>query len=62
MKKLLPRLRDKNETEVVIVALPEATPVVEAERLQKDLKRVGINNKWWVVNQSLSLQIPTILS
>ncbi|MCH5235851.1 MAG: arsenical pump-driving ATPase [Muribaculaceae bacterium] len=55
VKKLLPRLRDKNETEVVIVTLPEATPVFEAERLQKDLKRAGINNKWWVVNQFLSL-------
>ena len=55
VKKLLPRLRDKNETEVVIVTLPEATPVFEAERLQKDLRRAGINNKWWVINQSLSL-------
>ena len=55
VKKLLPRLRDKNETEVVIVTLPEATPVFEAERLQKDLRRAGINDKWWVVNQSLSL-------
>ena len=55
VKKLLPRLRDKQETEVVIVTLPEATPVFEAERLQKDLRRAGINNKWWVVNQSLSL-------
>ena len=55
VKKLLPRLRDKNETEVVIVTLPEATPVYEAERLQKDLKRAGINNKWWIVNQALSL-------
>ena len=55
VKKLLPRLRDKNETEVVIVTLPEATPVFEAERLQKDLRRAGIHNKWWVVNQVLSL-------
>ena len=55
VKKLLPRLRDKNETEVVIVTLPEATPVFEAERLQADLRRAGINNKWWVVNQSLAL-------
>ena len=55
VRKLLPRLRDQNETEVVIVTLPEATPVFEAERLQKDLRRAGINNKWWVVNQSLSL-------
>lgn len=52
---LLPRLRDEKETEVVIVTLPEATPVFEALRLQADLKRAGINNKWWVVNQCLSL-------
>ncbi|MCH5242046.1 MAG: arsenical pump-driving ATPase [Muribaculaceae bacterium] len=55
VKKLLPRLRNKNETEVVIVTLAEATPVFEAERLQKDLMRAGINNKWWIINQSLSL-------
>jgi arsenite/tail-anchored protein-transporting ATPase len=52
---LLPRLRDEKETEVVIVTLPEATPFYEALRLQADLKRAGINNKWWVVNQCLSL-------
>ena len=27
----------------------------EAERLQMDLQRAGINNKWWVVNACLSL-------
>lgn len=53
--KLLPRLRNPKETEVVIVTLPEATPVFEAERLQKDLQRAGINNKWWVVNSCLAL-------
>jgi len=52
---LLPRLRNPDETEVVVVTLPEATPVFEAERLQKDLQRAGINNKWWVVNSCLSL-------
>lgn len=52
---LLPRLRNPQETEVVIVTLPEATPVFEAERLQMDLQRAGINNKWWVVNACLSL-------
>jgi arsenite/tail-anchored protein-transporting ATPase len=51
--KLLPRLRNESETEVVIVTLPETTPVFEAERLREDLKRAGILNKWWVVNQSL---------
>ena len=52
---LLPRLRNPLETEVVVVTLPEATPVFEAERLQKDLQRAGIHNKWWVVNSCLSL-------
>lgn len=53
--KLLPRLRNPEETEVVIVTLPEATPVFEAERLQADLGRAGINNKWWIVNSCLAL-------
>lgn len=53
-QRLLPRLRDKNQTEVVIITLPEATPVFEATRLHNDLKRAGINNKWWVVNQCFS--------
>jgi arsenite-transporting ATPase len=51
--KLLPRLRNEKETEVVIITLPEATPFFEAERLRQDLKRADILNKWWVVNQSL---------
>lgn len=50
---LLPRLKNESETEVIIVTLPETTPVFEAKRLQEDLKRAEINNKWWVVNQSL---------
>lgn len=52
VKKLLPRLKGE-ETEVIIVTLPEATPVYEAQRLEEDLKRAGIFTKWWVVNQSL---------
>lgn len=55
VSRLLPQLRDPEETEVVIVTLPEATPVWEAERLQADLKRAGIHNKWWVVNACLSM-------
>lgn len=51
--KLLPRLKNKNETEVIIVTLPETTPVFEALRLKEDLKRAEINNKWWIINQSL---------
>lgn len=53
VQQLLPRLRDSNHTEVVIVTLPEATPVFEASRLKEDLERAGITNKWWVVNKSL---------
>jgi len=52
-KKLLPRLHNADETEVIIVTLPEATPVYEAMRLEEDLRRAGINNKWWIINSSL---------
>ena len=52
-KKLLPRLRNPAETEVIIVTLAEATPVYEALRLEEDLKRAGIATKWWVINASL---------
>lgn len=50
---LLPRLRDPSYTRVLIVTLPEATPVHEAERLSADLARAGIEPHAWVVNQSL---------
>ena len=53
VKKLLPRLRNQEETEVVIVTLPEATPYYEAHRLEEDLNRAEISNKWWVINASL---------
>lgn len=55
VQNLLPRLRNEKETDVVIVTLPETTPVFEAQRLQQDLQRAGIKNKWWVVNASLLL-------
>ncbi|MBS2010965.1 MAG: arsenical pump-driving ATPase, partial [Cyanobacteria bacterium SZAS TMP-1] len=51
---LLPRLRDPGFTHVLIVTLPEATPVHEAKRLQTDLRRAGIEPFAWVINQSLS--------
>jgi len=49
---LLPTLRDKAKTSVLITTLPEATPVYEAERLQNDLKRAGLHISHWIVNQS----------
>ena len=54
VEKLLPRLRDPSFTRVLIVTLPEATPVHEAVKLQQDLVRAGIQPFAWVVNQSLS--------
>ncbi|MDU8967327.1 arsenical pump-driving ATPase [Clostridium tertium] len=53
VKKLLPKLRNEKETEVIIVTLAETTPVFEVMRLQKDLNRAGINSKWWIINSSL---------
>lgn len=52
-KKLLPRLRNSKETEVIIITLAETTPVYEAMRLEEDLKRAEIAAKWWVINASL---------
>lgn len=54
VQKLLPRLRNQEETSVVIVTLAEATPVLEASRLQADLRRAEIAPDWWVINQSLN--------
>lgn len=52
-KKILPRLKNEKETEVIIVTLAEPTPVYEALRLEEDLKRAGIFSKWWLINSSL---------
>ncbi|MBN8730192.1 MAG: arsenical pump-driving ATPase [Acidobacteria bacterium] len=54
VRSLLPRLRDPAFTRVILVTLPEATPVHEAARLQADLLRAGIHPFAWVVNQSFS--------
>ncbi len=54
VRELLPRLRDPEFTRVVVVALPEPTPVHEAAALQDDLRRAGIEPWAWVVNQSFS--------
>lgn len=52
VSKLLPKLRNKKDTEVIIVTLAEATPVYEALRLRDDLDRAGIHSKWWIINSS----------
>lgn len=50
---LLDRLRDPEFTRILMVTLPEPTPVHEASDLQADLLRAGIRPAAWVVNQSL---------
>jgi arsenite-transporting ATPase len=54
VQKLLPRLRDPQFTRVLLVTLPEATPVHEAGKLQEDLLRAGIRPFAWVINQSFA--------
>ncbi|MCM2369086.1 arsenical pump-driving ATPase [Aporhodopirellula aestuarii] len=54
VENLLPRLRDPDFTRVLIVTLPEATPVHEAAALQRDLRRAKIEPFAWVINQVLS--------
>ena len=47
-------LQNPEHTRVLIVTLPETTPVIEAERLQTDLRRAGIEPFAWVINASLA--------
>lgn len=54
VRQLLPRLRDRRFTRMLLVTLPEATPVHEAAALQRDLKRAGIAPYAWIINQSLT--------
>lgn len=54
VRNLLPRLRDPEFTQVLIVTLPAATPVHEAASLQRDLARAGIHPFAWTINQSFS--------
>jgi arsenite-transporting ATPase len=50
----LMRLQDASYSKVVIVTLPETTPVAEAADLQDDLRRAGIEPYGWVVNATLA--------
>ena len=54
VRELLPRLRDAEYTRVLVVTLPEATPVHEAAILQTDLRRAQIEPYAWVINQSFA--------
>lgn len=48
------RLQDPAQTKIMIVTLPETTPVLEAAHLQDDLRRAGIEPWAWIVNASLA--------
>ena len=54
VEKLLPRLRDPDFTRILVVTLPESTPVHEAVQLQQDLRRAEIEPFAWIINQSLT--------
>jgi arsenite/tail-anchored protein-transporting ATPase len=54
VQQLLPRLRDPQYTMVLLVTLPEATPIHEAMQLERDLGRADITPFAWIVNQSLT--------
>ncbi|KXU80730.1 arsenical pump-driving ATPase [Aeromonas enteropelogenes] len=47
------QLQDPKQTKVLIVTLPEPTPVQEAANLQADLRRAGIEPWAWLINHSL---------
>lgn len=53
------RLQDPTQTKMLIATLPETTPVSEAESLQSDLRRAGIEPWAWVINSSLAAAAPS---
>jgi arsenite-transporting ATPase len=48
-------LQDETFSKIILVTLPETTPMREAGSLQDDLKRAGIKPYAWLINQSLSM-------
>ncbi|MFE3794861.1 arsenical pump-driving ATPase [Nocardia tengchongensis] len=55
----LMRLQDPMATKVLLVTLPETTPVLEAADLQTDLQRADIRPWAWIIDNSLSAAAPT---
>jgi arsenite-transporting ATPase len=49
----LMRLQDPGYTKIILVALPERTPVSQAAALQEDLRRAHIEPYAWVLNRSV---------
>lgn len=50
----LARLQDPDNTTVIVVSLPETTPVLEASGLSADLARAAIATWGWIINRSLT--------
>lgn len=48
-------LQDQTLSKIILVSLPETTPMREAGDLQNDLKRASIRPYAWLINQSLSM-------
>lgn len=49
----LMRLQDAAYTKIILVTLPEVTPVSQAAALQDDLRRARIEPYAWVLNKSV---------
>ena len=49
----LMRLQDAAYTKIILVTLPEPTPVSQSAALQDDLRRAGIEPYAWVLNKSI---------
>jgi arsenite-transporting ATPase len=49
----LMRLQDPSYTKIILVTLPETTPVSQAQALQEDLRRAKIEPFAWVINKSV---------
>jgi arsenite-transporting ATPase len=50
----LMRLQDPDYTRIILVTLPETTPVSQAQALQEDLRRAQIEPFAWVINKSIA--------
>ncbi|MVU78068.1 arsenical pump-driving ATPase [Nocardia sp. ET3-3] len=55
----LMRLQNPAATKVLLITLPETTPVLEALDLQTDLERAGIHPWAWIINNSLTAAAPS---
>ncbi len=49
----LMRLQDPDYTKIILVTLPEITPISQASALQDDLRRANIEPYAWVLNRSV---------